>query len=63
MESWLAVSIGSTTSLIIIHFPHPTDFNLKSLYLDNFSVNFAEVLLSDGAAMSISMHLLSFLSP
>ena len=31
----------------------------KSLYLDNFSVNFAEVLLSDGTAMSMSKHLLS----
>ena len=31
----------------------------KSLYLDNFSVNFAEVLLSGGTAMSMSKHLLS----
>ena len=34
----------------------------KSLCLDNFSMNFAEVSLSDGTAMSMSMHLLSFLS-
>ena len=34
----------------------------KSLCLDNFSMNFAEVSLSDGTAMSMSMHLLSSLS-
>ena len=33
----------------------------KSWYLDNFFLNFAEVLLSYGTAMSISMHLPSFL--
>ena len=33
-----------------------------SLYLDSFSVNFAEVLLSDRTAMSMGMHLLYFLS-
>ena len=34
----------------------------KSSNLDNFSVNFAEVLLSDETAASMSVHLLSFLS-
>ena len=34
----------------------------KSLYLDNVSVNFAEVLPSDGTAISVSIPLLSFLS-
>ena len=33
----------------------------KSWYLDNFFLNFAEVLLSYGTALSMSMHLLSFL--
>ena len=33
----------------------------KSCYLDDFSLKFAEVLLSDGTVMSMSMHLPSFL--
>ena len=53
----------TTTGIVSVFIPHILLTSIsKSLYLDNFSVNFAEVLLSDETDMSVSMHLLSFLS-
>ena len=49
-----------TTGIVSVFISHILLTSIsKSLYLDNFSVNFAEVLLSDGTAMSMSKHLLS----
>ena len=50
----------TTTGIVSVFISHILLTSIsKSLYLDNFSVNFAEVLLSDGTAMSMSKHLLS----
>ena len=50
----------TTTGIVSVLISHILLTSIsKSLYLDNFSVNFAEVLLSDGTAMSMSKHLLS----
>ena len=50
----------TTTGIVSVLISHILLTSIsKSLYLDNFSVNFAEVLLSDGTAMSLSKHLLS----
>ena len=50
----------TTTGIVSVSISHILLTSIsKSLYLDNFSVNFAEVLLSDGTAMSMSKHLLS----
>ena len=52
-----------TTGIVSVFISHILLTSIsKSLYLDNFSVNFAKVLLSDETAMSMNMHLLSFLS-
>ena len=49
----------TTTGIVSVFISHNLLTSIsKSLYLDNFSVNFAEVLLSDGT-MSMSKHLLS----
>ena len=50
----------TTTGIVSVLISHILLTSIsKSLYLVNFSVNFAEVLLSDGTAMSMSKHLLS----
>ena len=50
----------TTTGIVSVLISHILLTSIsKSLYLNNFSVNFAEVLLSDGTAMSMSKHLLS----
>ena len=50
----------TTTGIVSVLISHILLTSIsKSLYLDNFSVNFAEVLLSDGTALSMSKHLLS----
>ena len=50
----------TTTGIVSVLISHILLTSIsKSLYLDNFSVNFAEVLLLDGTAMSMSKHLLS----
>ena len=50
----------TTTGIVSVFISHILLTSIsKSLYLVNFSVNFAEVLLSDGTAMSMSKHLLS----
>jgi len=40
VESWLAVSIGSTMSFIIIHFPHSIDFNFQIFVLGQLLCEF-----------------------
>ena len=50
----------TTTGIVSVLISHILLTSIsKSLYLVNFSVNFAEVFLSDGTAMSMSKHLLS----
>ena len=50
----------TTTGIVSVLISHILLTSISnSLYLVNFSVNFAEVLLSDGTAMSMSKHLLS----
>ena len=50
----------TTTGIVSVLISHILLTSIsKSLYLVNFSVNFAEVLLSDGTGMSMSKHLLS----
>ena len=52
--------VPTTTGIVSVFISHILLTSIsKSLYLDNFSVNFAEVLLSDGTAMSMSKHLIS----
>ena len=54
---------GMTTGIVSVFISHILLISIsRSLYLDNFSVNFAEVFLSDETVVSMNMHLLFFFS-